>query len=649
LQSAAADFQKQADGVVLQLHDGSLRLQVMDANIIRVAFAKDPNFFTRKTIDVTAEPKKVSWKLATTPATLTLSTAKVTARVDRKTGQVSFFDAAGKPILAEAAQGRTIEPAEVQGENTFHVRQQWKANADESLYGLGMQQLGLVDIKGYDLELWQHNTNIVVPLLVSSRGYGIYWQNISLGHFGDLRPFVAIPSESLIDKDGKAGGLTESRIDGTEPPKTVAKIDIDHPAAAAEDGSDVQRRPDLRWEGSILAPQTGDYQFKTYSNGGIKVWLDGKLIIDHWRQNWLTNDDQVKLRLEANKKYPVKIEWNTEQGSTLQLTWKTPSLEADKISLWSEVGDGIDYYFVYGPKLDTVVAGMRTLTGRATMLPNWAFGLWQSRQRYETSQQSLDVVKEFRARKIPFDNIVQDWQYWTIDKWGSHQFDPQRFPNPDAWIKAIHDLNAHLMISVWGKFYPGTDNFEAMQKAGYLYQPNLQEQMKDWLGYVYTAYDAYNPGARKLFWEQVNERLFRPGADGWWMDATEPDITPSPPTIQGQKTHYPQTAMGTASRVFNGYALLNSEGVYTGQRSAAPNQRAFILTRSGYGGEQRYGSTSWSGDISSTWTAMAKQIPAGLGFSISGLPYWTEDVGGYALPAKFSGTPDQRTMKSGTN
>jgi alpha-D-xyloside xylohydrolase len=636
MHAAAADFQKQSNGVVLQLKDGLLNVQVMDENIIRVAFAKDPSFFARKTIDVIAEPKDVVWNLAATPKTLTVSTARLKAVIDRNNGQVRFLNAAGQPVLAEEANGHTIEPAEVQGEKTFHIRQQWKANADESLYGLGQMQLGLMDIKGYDLQQWQHNTNIVVPFLVSSRGYGIYWQNISITRFGDLRPFVAIPSENLFDKEGNAGGLTQTQIDGAGQPVKAAKIDINYPPATAEDGSDAVRHPSLRWEGSVLAPETGDYQLHTYSNGGIKVWLDGKLVIDHWRQNWLTNEDQVKLHLDATKKYAIMIEWDTEQGTTIQLAWKTPSAETGKTSLWSEVGDGIDYYFVYGPRLDDVVAGMRTLTGRASMMPSWAFGLWQSRQRYETADQSLDVVKEFRDRKIPFDNIVQDWQYWPINKWGSHEFDPKRFPDPDAWVKSIHDLNAHLMISVWGKFYPGTDNFDAMQKAGYLYQPNLDEKMKDWIGYVYTFYDAFNPGARKMFWDQVNERLFRRGMDAWWMDATEPDMTPSPPTIEGQKAHYPHTAMGTASRVFNGYALLNSEGVYLGQRGAAPNQRVFILTRSGYAGEQRYGTSSWSGDITSTWTAMAKQIPAGLGFSIAGVPYWTQDVGGYTMQDKFS-------------
>jgi alpha-D-xyloside xylohydrolase len=269
-------------------------------------------------------------------------------------------------------------------------------------------------------------------------------------------------------------------------------------------------------------------------------------------------------------------------------------------------------------------------------MPEWVFGLWQSRQRYETSTQSLDVVDEFRRRAIPFDNIVQDWQYWPRNAWGSHQFDPARFPDPDGWLKALHDRHAHVMISVWGKFYSGTTNFDAMQKAGFLYQPNLKEGLHDWIDFPYTFYDAFNPAARKLFWSQMNTALFSKGIDAWWMDATEPDLTPSPPTLEGQRTHMMPTAAGTASRVMNGYALLNSRGVYEGQRSVAPDQRVFILTRSGFAGIQRYGTATWSGDTTATWTGLAKQIPAGLGFCISGVPYWTMDIGGYTMEQKFS-------------
>jgi alpha-D-xyloside xylohydrolase len=626
----AVEFEKQADGVILQLPGGFLNVQVLSDSIVRVAFAKDKSFFGKKTIDVIDHlPSSVSWKLGTTPQALLLSTSKLTVSVDRATGAATFLDANGKPILAEAAGGRIMQPAEVQGEDTFHVRQQWLPNAGESLYGLGQQQLGIVDIKGTDLDLWQRNTTVIVPFLVSSDGYGILWDNTSYSRFGDLREFSAIPAESLIDKDGKQGGLTMQLMDGSAP-TTTANL-----AFAAKPHSEAPLPPKMTWEGSLQAPASGDYQFQSYANGGIKVWVDGRLILDHWRQNWLTAIDQAKVHLEANHRYPVKIEWTTEQGTTFKLLWKTPSAEKNT-SLWSEVGDGVNYYFVYGPELDGVIAGYRFLTGQASMMPSWAFGLWQSRQRYETAQQSLDVVAEFRKRGIPFDNIVQDWQYWPVNAWGSHKFDPVRFPDPDGWIKAIHEQHAHLMISVWGKFYTGNDNFKAMLEHGYLYPANLQEHMSDWIGYEYTDYDAFNAGARKLFWEQVNANLFRRGIDAWWMDATEPDLTPSPPTLEGQRTHMQPTAMGTASRMMNGYPLMNSMGVYTGQRGVAPDQRVFILTRSAFAGQQRYAAASWSGDITSTWTAMAKQIPAGLGLSISGLPYWTMDIGGYTMQAKFS-------------
>ena len=217
--------------------------------------------------------------------------------------------------------------------------------------------------------------------------------------------------------------------------------------------------------------QTGAHTFQAFSNGGIKFRLDGRLLMDHWRQNWLPSDDVARVRLQAGQHYKLRVEWTRDQGAnTMRLYWKTPTADP-ATSLWSEVGDSVDYDFVYGPSPDRVIAGYRRLTGQASMMPRWAFGLWQSRQRYETQQQSLDVVDGFRSRGIPFDNIVQDWFYWTANAWGSHQFDPIRFPDPDGWIKAIHAQHAHLMISVWGKFYPGTANFEAMHSRGFLYEP----------------------------------------------------------------------------------------------------------------------------------------------------------------------------------
>jgi alpha-D-xyloside xylohydrolase len=628
----AAAPEKLADGIVVPLKDTFLKVQVYGDNVVRIACAKDRAFFARQS--VMTEPKravKTDWSLKNENGEAILSTAKLQVHVNLATSAVSFFDAKGQPILAEKTDGRTITPAEVQGEKTFHVRQQWEPNADESLYGLGQRQIGIIDIKGWDLDLWQHNTHVVVPFLVSSRGYGVLWDNLSFTRFGDLREFEPIPTNCLIDASNQPGGLTACTFSAAQPDQLEDLHATNDISFVSKNRTHVWHR----WEGEIIPPTTGDYQLKTYSNGRIKMWLDGKVVIEHWRQGWLTENDQIKIRLEAGQHYAIKLEYGGDEANTMQLTWKTPDPDQNT-SLWSEVADGEDYYFVYGPALDQVVAGFRQLTGQASLMPEWAFGLWQSRQRYETAQQSLDVVKEYRRRAIPFDNIVQDWQYWQRNAWGSHAFDTNRFPDPVSWLKALHALHTHVMISVWGKFYTGTANFDAMQKAGFLYQQNLKEGIQDWIDFPYTFYDAFNPAARKLFWSQMNIGLFSKGIDAWWMDATEPDLTPSPPTLEGQRTHVNPTAMGTGSRVMNGYALMNSRGVYEGQRSVAPNQRVFILTRSGFAGTQRYATATWSGDVSSTWTALAKQIPAGLGFCLSGVPYWTTDSGGYTMEARFS-------------
>jgi alpha-D-xyloside xylohydrolase len=642
--AAPAAMERHPDGMTLHQVTGDLRLQVVSESVVRVAFSPSPRFFSRSSIDRVPLPASTaSFTLNETSAAITLTTEKLRVTVDRQIGAVSFADSAGNLLTAETPGGRSLELAQVQGDHTFHIRQRWQAQTGESLYGLGQMQLGIIDIKGYDLDLWQHNTNVVVPFLVSSKGYGILWDNTSYTRFGNLRPFTAIPAANLLDANGRPGGLTVSPVDRSEPPEQTANLslhvklsqkEIEHPETIASPWSAKRQI----WSGSILAPATGDYQFRADSNGGIRVWLGGKLVMDHWRQNWLPSNDQIRAHLNAGEKLSIRIENDPEQQSILEFLWKTPSPDEDT-SLWSEVGDGIDYYFVYGPSIDQVIAGYRLLTGKATMLPNWTFGLWQSRQRYKTAQQSLDVVREFRRRGIPFDNIVQDWQYWPVDAWGSHEFDPARFPHPVAWIKAIHDEHAHLMISVWGKFNPNTQNAKAMRAKGYLYLPNLKDHVMDWLSQPYTFYDAFNPGARKLFWAQIDTALFSKGIDAWWMDATEPDILPSPPSLDGQRTHMNPTYLGTGSRMLNGYALENSKGVYTGQRKTEPNQRVFILTRSGFAGIQRYSTAIWSGDITSTWTAMKKQIAAGLGASVSGLPYWTMDTGGYTMQHKFADEP----------
>lgn len=638
-----------ADGLVVPAGGGHLKVAFCAENVVRVAFARDPAFFDRPSLAAGSRRcEAVPFERADSSGQATLSTGAMKVRVDLGTGRVAFLDPRGEPILVEKAGGRALVPAEVQGERTFHVRQQWDENDGEALYGLGQQQLGVLDLKGLDLDLWQHNVAVVVPFLVSSRGWGILWDNPSLTRFGDLRPWAAIPPERLLDAAGKRGGLSASYFVGESFDRRVATRvcpveEIAVPGGTKEPNRRIHEAlpPEgpvsVRWEGAVVATEGGDHLFQLFSNGGIRMWVDEGLVADHWRQGWLPWYDVARVRLDPGP-HRLKIEWRKDQGmETLRLLWKTPAKERST-SLWSEVGDGVDYTFVYGPALDRVVAGYRRLTGEAPMMPRWAFGLWQSRQRYETQAQSLEAVDGFRSRRIPFDNVVQDWFYWPEKEWGSHRFDPARFPDPDAWVRAVHARNARLMISVWPKFYPGTDNFEALRAGGYLYESTLRSGFKDWVGpgYPYAFYDAFSAGGRSHFWAQMERELFRRGIDAWWMDATEPDLVQPAPYLEAQKTHMHPTAMGTGSRMLNAYSLVNSQGVYEGQRKAAPDQRVFLLTRSAWAGQQRYAAATWSGDVTSTWTAFRQQIPGGLNFSLSGIPYWTVDVGGFSVPGRFS-------------
>jgi alpha-D-xyloside xylohydrolase len=296
--------------------------------------------------------------------------------------------------------------------------------------------------------------------------------------------------------------------------------------------------------------------------------------------------------------------------------------------------------------MDEVIAGYRDLTGKAPIVPKWALGFWQSRERYKTQEEILTTVDEFRKRKIPVDNIVLDWSYWREAEWGSQEFDEKRFPSPDSMIDVLHkEYNARIMISVWPKFYDGISAYNRFDRNGWLYKRNIADRQRDWIGhgYVSTFYDAFNKDARKGFWDLINDKIYSKGIDAWWMDASEPDIL-SNVSPEKRKLQMTPTALGSAAEFLNAYPLQNAKGIYEGQRSTDPGKRVFLLTRSGFAGSQRYAAAIWSGDIGSTWQDMKAQITAGLNFSMSGLPYWTMDIGGFVVPAKFE-KPDAENLE----
>ncbi|HET9053011.1 MAG TPA: TIM-barrel domain-containing protein, partial [Cyclobacteriaceae bacterium] len=338
----------------------------------------------------------------------------------------------------------------------------------------------------------------------------------------------------------------------------------------------------ITWEGSLATDEAGLHKFFLYYAGYIKVWVNGELKADHWRQAWNPGTIKFELDAMADKKYPVKIEWLPDGGeSYLSLTWQHNAAEdQNRLSLYSEAADEIDYYFISGKNIDQVISGYRTLTGKAEIVPKWALGFWQSRERYKTQAELLDVVAEFRKRAIPLDNIVLDWSYWEEDKWGSQEFDLKRFPDAEGMIRELHEkYHTNFMISVWPKFYEGVEAYKAFDEKGWLYKESITRQQRDWIGkgYVGTFYDAYNPEARAGFWKLIHDKLYVKGVDAWWLDSTEPDIL-SNATIADRKKFMNPTALGSSTRYFNAYALMNARGVYEGLREADPDKRVFIFT-----------------------------------------------------------------------
>ncbi len=396
----------------------------------------------------------------------------------------------------------------------------------------------------------------------------------------------------------------------------------------------------VTYEGAIASDFDGIHKFRVTYGGYIKIWVDGKAVLDKWRVAWNPATTVLNLNLQKGKQSSIKIQWIPNGGeSYLALKWLSPVAEADSnnYSFLSEAGRQIDYYFVYGRNMDEVISGYRTLTGKAAMIPSWAFGLWQSRERYKTQDEILNTVEEFRKRKIPLDNIVLDWSYWKQDAWGSQEFDHTRFPNTDSMIKVLHEkYNTHFMISVWPKFYEGITTYQQFDKNGWLYKRNIADRQRDWIGkgYISTFYDAFNEGAQKEFWNLLNKKLYSKGVDAWWMDASEPDIL-SNVSPEKRKQQMMPLALGPSAEYLNAYPLQNAKGIYEGQRSVDPGKRVFILTRSAFAGSQRYAAATWSGDIAARWEDMRSQITAGINFSLSGIPYWTMDIGGFAVENRY--------------
>lgn len=500
------------DEILLETAAGFIKLAAYGECILRVRFAAHPNFSDEPSLMIVPDARRPTvLNVNNAGETIVVSTAKLSIHINPKTGAFTYLDSLGHILTKEPDRGgKTLIPIDVVksvfdqaveaqirkdadgvhaytssarqivDRRAFHTKLEFEWMPDEALYGLGSHEEGMMNLRGQHQYLYQQNMKVVVPVVLSTRGYGFLLDSCSLMTFHD--------------------------------------------------------------------DAFGSY-------------------------------------------------------------------------VWTDVDDELDYYFIYGPEFDQIVQSIRQLTGKAPMLPQWAFGYIQSKERYVSQSELLSVVREYRDRGLPLDCIVQDWKSWPQDLWGQKTLDPERFPDPKAMTAELHRMNARLMISIWPNMNPGGDNWREMRNQGCL----LGNQ---------ATYDAFQEKARELYWKQANEGLFAHGIDAWWSDCTEPfqadwtgAVKPEPEERVRINTEEAKRYMDP--EYINAYSLLHSQGLYEGQRSVTEAKRVVNLTRSAYVGQQRYSTITWSGDVSATWDTLRKQIADGLNFCVTGMPYWTTDIGAF--------------------
>ncbi len=675
----AADFVQNGNYLTVQLKQhqnygpSQIRLQVVGDRIIRVQATAEQSFRSKQSLIIVPQNSKAQYKVEEQGDDLIITTAAMRAVLNEATGQITFYDLKDQVLLKEVAQGgKTFKPFTVPdreiGVDIAKVPEaqkhgwSWRALFDspdnEAFYGLGQHQSEELNMKGKNEDLFQYNTKVSVPFVISNKNYGILWDSYSYSRWGNPDDYLQLNRAfKLYDKDGKEGQLTGTYVDKNGQ-KIVRGEDSIYFEYAMPETSEICNQTDkggiqnlpkgfalngskVVYEGYVEAPTSSFYQFILYYAGYMKIYIDGKLVVpERWRTAWNPNSYKFETAIQKGKKTPIRIEWQPDGDvSYCGLRVAAPRSEAEKnqLSIWSEMSPDMDYYFIAGKNMDEVISGYRTLTGKAPVYPKWVLGFWQSRERYQSSKDIEENMKKFRDLKIPVDNIVQDWNYWKLDSWGSHEFESARYPNPQAMLDSVHALHGRFMISVWPKFYDTVKNYKELDAKGWMYHQAIKDDIHDWLGFRGSFYDAYDAGARKMFWRQMDENLYTKykfGIDAWWMDASEPNVRDCTPMWYRKALSGP-TALGTATEYFNAYSIVNADAIYNGQRSVNPNQRVFLLTRSGFAGEQRYSTATWSGDIATRWEDMRAQMTAGLNYSMAGLPFWGMDQGGFCVENRY--------------
>ena len=579
---AAQRTPQSAAGWTIAAECGVLSVTPIAEGALRVRCAPDTWHETTNLV-LLDTATRAPFSIRETAASISLVTSKLTATYDRRTGALSFIDANGRLLLEEVPGARRVQQSSVQQQPTLSSEARFRSPADEHLFGSGQFQDGYLDIRDLPRRLTQVNSQIAIPFILSSKGYGLLWHNHGLTELNPADNRVTLTRQAV-------GDATTAAVTSTEGTRTV-------------------RRRAAVFEGEFTTPASGRYALLLDVGVAMAqryhVEIDGKVVVD-FANRWLPPTTSWLMEL-APGLHRVRVEG--EMNDQPALYWRPAAAET---VLRSPVSDGIDYIVFAGTDLDNVIATYRRLTGQAPLLPLWAYGFIQCRERYTSSDDILENAREFRARRLPMDVMVQDWQYWGKYGWNAMQWDEAHYPDPADLTRQLHDMNARLMVSVWPRIDPNSTVGKEFA-ARNLFLPGTQ-----WV-------DFFNPEARELYWREMSSRMLSLGIDAWWQDATEPEND----ALAGVMTF-----AGPGDRFRLAYPLLVTKTVYEGQRADAPDRRVFILTRSGFLGMQRYAAVTWSGDIGNDWETIRRQVAAGLNYSVTGLPYWTTDAGGFFRPGE---------------
>ena len=578
----------QAKPVCIDTAQGTLCLQPLTESAIRVQMTPEGAPALEELI-LTESVRAPRYKVVRSGGDVTVRTARMSAEWRADTQTLRFFDEDGELLLEERAH--SVIPAEVQGEPAWAVSARFDSPEGEHLYGTGQFQDGYLDIRGLTRRLTQVNTQIALPMYLSSRGYGLLWHNYGLTDFN--------PADHSVE-------LTATEEDG-------GSVTVNATGTA---GNRRERRFFRTFTGEMEIPADGEYAILLDVGREMarrhNLLIDGVPVID-FSNTWLPPTASIKAPLSAGR-HQLQVEGTF--GDKPVVFWRAVT---DETTLSSPVAPGLDY-IVFAGDADTVMHHFRTLSGHVPALPDWIFRYIHCRERYDTQDELLTAARRFHEEGIPVGTIVQDWQWWGKYGWNAMRFDEDKYPDPKAMTDELHALDQHLMLSVWSKIGRDAElGKEAAARDFYI-------EGTEWI-------DFFQPEAARFYWDNFSAKLLPTGIDAWWQDATEPEND----DLKGRRIGPDRIP---AEWYRNVYPLKVVQTVYEGLRRDQRDRLPVILTRSSFPGIQRYGAVTWSGDVGNDWETLRRQIVGGLGQMAAGLPWWTYDAGGFFRPGDQYEDPD---------